>query len=172
MLRKVIVIAALCLLPVVARAQSAHGPFELELGGSGSNGPNFNGFDAAIDGSFGYFFTDVFEVSLKQTAAYNDIGGVGWNASTRVGLDANIPLGDSGQFMPYVGANIGYAYGHPFHDTFEAAPEAGLKMFVNATTFVYVSVEYQFFFDQHTSSAGAAFHNGEFLYGLGLGFRF
>jgi len=171
MLRKSIVIAALCLLPSLAHAQAARGPWELTLGGSGANGPNFNGFAAAVDGSVGYYLSDAFELSLRQNGQYSDTGGVGWNASTRIAADFHLPLGDQGQFVPFVGANIGYAYGHPFHDTFEAAPEAGLKYYANATTFVYVSVEYQFFFDQHSTTPGV-FRNGEFLYGLGVGFRF
>jgi hypothetical protein len=170
MLRKGIVIAALCLLPAMAHAQAAKGPWELELGGSGANGPNFNGFSAAVDGSLGYFFSDAFELRLIQTGAYSDTAGVGWNASTRAAADLNIPLGDQGQIVPFVGLNIGYAYGHPFHDTWEAAPEAGIKFFCNGSTFIYAAVEYQFFFDQHSTTPGV-FRNGEFLYGLGIGFR-
>lgn len=171
MLRKSIVIAVLCLVPAVARAQAAKGPFEFELGGSGANGTNFNGFTAAGDGSVGYFFTDVLEGTVRQSIAYSDTGGVGWDASTRVGIDLNFPLGDQGQIVPFIGGNLGYDYGHPFHDTWEAAPEGGLKLFVNGTTFLYATIEYQFHFDQHTA-AGEAFSNGQFNYGFGLGFRF
>jgi outer membrane protein W len=80
-------------------------------------------------------------------------------------------LGDQNQFVPYVGANIGYVYGKGVRDTWEAAPEAGIKCFVNTSTFIYVSAEYQFFFNQN-SVAGTAFRNGQFIYGLGIGFRF
>src|SRR5436305_8962325 len=75
MLRNGILLAALCLMPVVAYGQAAHGPFELELGGSGANGPNFNGFTAAVDGSLGYYISDVVELSLRQSVAYSDIAG-------------------------------------------------------------------------------------------------
>jgi outer membrane protein W len=170
MLRKGIVIAALCLLPAVAHAQTARGPFELTLGGSGANGPNFNGFTAAIDGSIGYYFNDNLEFSARQSAAYSDVAGRSWDASTRLALDFHVPLGDQGQFVPYIGANIGYVYGDAVHDTFEAAPEAGLKYYVNASTFVFVSIEYQFFFDKHSTTS--AFSDGQFIYGLGIGFRF
>jgi outer membrane protein W len=172
MWRTGIVLAALCFIPAVAHAQMGHGPFELEIGGDGNNGPNFNGFTAAGDASIGYFLTDNFELALRQTAAYTDIGGgVGWDASTDVAADFNLPLGDQNQFVPYVGANIGYVYGKGVRDTWEAAPEAGLKLFVNNSTFIYVSAEYQFFFNQN-STASSAFRNGQFIYGLGIGFRF
>jgi hypothetical protein len=170
MLRKGIVIAALCLMPALAHAQSAKGPFELELGGTGANGPNFNGFTASVNGSVGFYFTDVIELSLRQTAGYSDIAGVAWNGSTRLAIDANIPLGDQGQITPYIGANIGYAYGSPYHDSWEAAPEAGIKFYVTGSAFIYFSVEYQFLFNQHSSAAGAL-SKGEFLYGLGIGVR-
>ena len=166
MLRKGIVIAALCLMPAMAHAQAAHGPWELTLGGSGNNGPNFNGFTAAANGSLGVFFTDALELSLRQSLAYSDLAGVGWNASTRIAADYHVPITDA--FVVYGGANLGYVYGKGVRDTWEAAPEAGIKYFVNGTTFIYVSAEYEFFFKQ----GAGAFRNGQFLYGLGIGFRF
>lgn len=173
MLRTGIVTAAicLCLLPAIARAQAAHGPFELTLGASANNGPDFNGFTGAADGSIGYFFTDALEVGLRQTVAYSDLNGAnGWDASTVIALDFHLPITDS--LLPFVGANIGYVYGdNGIRDTWEAAPEGGIKFFVNGTTFIYVSAEYQFFFNQN-SNAGAAFRNGQFIYGCGIGFRF
>jgi opacity protein-like surface antigen len=172
MLRTGIVCAvlSLCLLPAIASAQAAHGPFEVTVSGAANNGPNFNGVTGALDGSIGYFFADALEVSLRQSVAYNDIGGVGWDASTRAALDFHVPILD--WVLPYAGANIGYVYGdNGIRDTFEAAPEAGLKLFVNGTTFIYVSAEYQFFFNQN-SNVNNVFKNGQFIYGLGIGFRF
>ena len=44
----------------------------------------------------------------------------------------------------FVGGNIGYSYGtNGVHDTWEVAPEAGVKWFLNSTTFVYFRVEYE-----------------------------
>ena len=73
--------------------------------------------------------------------------------------------------MPYIGANIGYAYGDQVNDTFLAGPEGGVKYFVNNTTFIFLSVEYQFFFDEGDDIEGA-FSDGQFVYGLGIGFKF
>lgn len=169
MLRRGLVFAALLFVPAIANAQAAHGPFELTLGGSAANGPNFNGFTAAADASIGYFISDMVELSLRQDVAYSDLAVTGWDASTRGAVDLHVPITD--QLVPYVGVNIGYAYGNAIRNTWEAAPEAGIKCFVNGTTFIYASVEYQFFFNSNTT-AGSAIHNGQFLYGLGIGFRF
>jgi outer membrane protein W len=165
------VVAALALLPAVAaRAQFQQGDWELTLGGSGSNGPDFNGTTFAVNGSIGYFLTKELEFGVRQSVGYSDIGtggGSSWNASTRVAIDYHFDLG---RWQPYVGGNIGYVYGDNVSDTWEAAPEAGVKFFVNSTTFIQFSAEYQFFFDQG-SDASTAFSDGQFVYGLNIGFR-
>jgi hypothetical protein len=51
------------------------------------------------------------------------------------------------------------------------SPEAGLKWFVNNTTFIFAQIEYQIFLDRHSSSS-VNFSDGVFVYGLGIGFRF
>jgi hypothetical protein len=170
MLRKWMVVAALMVLPAsVAQAQFQAGDYELTLSGQGSNGPDFNGTQFSVDGTLGYFLTKEFELALRQTVSYSDFsGGDGsaWSGSTRVGAYYNIDLG---RIVPYVGANIGYVYGD-INDTFAAGPEGGVKFFVNSTTFVKLGVEYQFFFDQD-DDASDAFSDGQFIYSLGIGFR-
>lgn len=170
MLRNGLVIAALCLLPAVASAQ-VRGPWELELSGSGVNGNKFNGFQGALNLEIGYFFTDNFEVNFRQSLTYTDIGGKNLNGSSRVGVDFNLPLGDQNQWVPYGGFNIGWVYGDSVRDTGELAPEIGLKFFANSSTFIFIQAEYQFFF-KSSSGINNGFKNGEFVYTLGLGFRF
>jgi outer membrane protein W len=171
MLRKLLVVAALGMLPVLANAQFQAGDKELTLGGSGNNGPDFNGTTFAVNGGFGYFLTKELELGVRQSVGYSDLGnggdGSSWVASTRVALDYHFDLN---RWQPYVGANIGYVYGDGVNDTFEAAPEAGIKFFVNSTTFIQLGVEYQFFFDKG-SDASEAFSDGQFVYGLNIGFR-
>ncbi|HSU69467.1 MAG TPA: hypothetical protein VLJ39_21455 [Tepidisphaeraceae bacterium] len=170
MLRKGIVVAALLLLPAFASAQ-VRGPWEVTLAASGVNGNKFNGFQASAGGSLGYFFNDNFEVAVRQTLQYSDIGGVSLNASTALAADFHLPLGDQNQFLPFIGANIGYVYGKHIRDTWEAAPEAGLKWFVSQDVFIEGLVEYQFFF-KNSNSVSGGFNNGQWLYTLGVGFRF
>lgn len=168
MLRKLMVVAALALLPAAAaNAQFQAGDWELTLGGSGQNGPDFDGTTFNVNGSIGYFYTKNLEIAVRQGVGYTDIGvdGSNWTGSTRVALDWHFDLG---RWQPYVGGNIGYVYGEV--DTWAAAPEAGVKFFVNSTTFIQLGVEYQFFFDD-ADDADDAFSDGQFVYGLNIGFR-
>jgi len=172
MLRKLLVVAAVALLPAMAaNAQFQAGDYELTLGGSGAHGPDLDGTTFNVNASLGYFLTNQLEVSVRQGVGYSDIGGGGdgsaWTAATRLALDYHF---DMGKWQPYIGANIGYVYGDGVNDTWEAAPEAGIKWFVNSTTFIQLGVEYQFFFDQN-DDASEAFSDGQFVYGLNIGFR-
>jgi len=173
MLRKLLLAAALMILPAsAAQAQFQQGDWELTLGGTGSNGPDFNGTSFAMQGNLGYFLSKELEVSLRQSIGYSDLtsqsgDGSAWVGSTRIALDYHF---DFGRFQPYIGAQIGYVYGDGVKDSFQGGPEGGIKFFVNSTTFIQFSVEYQFFFDQD-SDASAAFSDGQFIYGLNIGFR-
>lgn len=181
MLRKAhaLVLGALGMLmtvPAVTQAAPPERPFEVTLGAGASHGPDINGFTGSVNGSIGYYFTDSLEISARQSLTYTDVGATGaggsaWNGSTRIAFDFHIPLGDKGQFQPFIGGNIGYVYGESVSDTWEAAPEAGIKIYVTPSTFIYVLCEYQFFFDKN-SDASAAFSDGQFLYSAGIGFRF
>ena len=168
MLRKLMVVAALALLPAAAaQAQFQAGDWALTLSGQGSHGPDLDGTAFGVNADIGYFFTKELEVSLRQTIGYSDlVQGTAWNGSTRLAVDYNW---DMGRWVPYIGANIGYVYGD-VNDTWIAGPEAGVKFFVNSTTFIQLGVEYQFFFDQG-DDASEAFSDGQFLYSLGIGFR-
>jgi hypothetical protein len=172
MLRKGLVLAALCLLPAAAASAQVRGPWEVTLSGTAINTSRFNGFEAGANGSVGYFFGDSIEVSVRQSVNYADIGTpVQLSASTRLAADFHLPLGDQNQFLPFAGANIGYVYGKGVRDTWEAAPELGLKWFVGPDVFLLAEVEYQFFF-RSGGGVNNGFKNGQFVYTLGVGFRF
>jgi hypothetical protein len=169
MLRKLMVVAALALLPAMAaHAQFQAGDYELSLSGSGANGPDFDGTHFSAAGNLGYFLSKELEVGVRQSFGYADDQGPGsqWFGTTRFALDYHFDLG---RVQPYIGGNIGYQYGD-IHNTFEAAPEAGVKFFVNSTTFIQLGVEYQFFFDKDSDTT-SAISDGQFVYGLGIGFR-
>src|SRR5438128_1286258 len=89
---------ALLLIPAMARAEFHQRDWELTLSGSGSNGPDFNGTTLGAAGSLGYFLTDQFEVSLRQSLTFTDIGVSGGNldGSTRIAVDFNFDLGRVG----------------------------------------------------------------------------
>jgi len=169
MLRKGIVVAALLLLPTLSYGYFEEGDKEITLSGSASNSADFDGVFIGANGSLGYFVTDNLELGVRQSLQYTDVGfDSALNGSTRVAADFHFDLE---AWQPFVGANFGYVYGDAVNDTFEAAPEAGIKFFVNSTTFIFAQVEYQFFFDQ-ADEADNAFEDGQFLWSLGIGFRF
>ena len=70
-----------------------------------------------------------------------------------------------------VPSNLGYIYGKPYRDTWEMAPEGGIKWFVGPDAFIFAMVEYQFFF-RSGSQINNGFQNGQFVYSAGIGFRF
>ena len=169
MLRKGIVIAALLMLPTLSYGYFEEGDKEVTLSGSASNSPDFDGVFIGANGSLGYFVTDNLMLGVRQSLTYTDVGvDSALNGSTRIVGDFHFDLE---AWQPFVGANFGYVYGDAVNDTFEAAPEAGVKWFVNSTTFIFAMVEYQFFFDS-AEEADNSFEDGQFLWSLGIGFRF
>jgi outer membrane protein W len=180
MLRKlfalpVLGLAAVAALPSAAQAQEYGfdaGSWELTLAGQGSNDRDFESTSFGVNGSLGYFLTDNFEVALRQMLTYTDAVGAGadgsaWNGQTVVALDYHFDLG---RWQPFIGANIGYAYGDSTTDTFIAGPEAGVKYFVTQSAFIQLMAQYEFFFDEDDVDS-EAFSNGAFFYSLGIGLK-
>jgi hypothetical protein len=169
MLRKLfgasLVVAAMALMPSFARADFHAGNWELTLGGSGSSNKGITEGSFQANVGLGYFVTKDIEVAFRQSVGYSDFNqGTTVTANSRVAADYHFDLGN---FKPFVGGNIGYFYGGSgVSDTWEVAPEAGVKYFLNSTTFAYGLIEYEIFF-RHGN--GAAFDKGSFVYTLGLG---
>ncbi len=101
--------------------------------------------------------------------------GEGWTGVSVGAVDYHIDLG---RFQPFVGAFMGYSYTN--QDQFQinpdgsetklhssswiAGPEAGLKYFVNGTTFVFGRTGYSYWFEDNNLSY--------FTVDFGIGFRF
>lgn len=165
MLRKLIVLAVVAMLPAVAHAAFKSGDWDLAGSASAAHGPDFNGLTANADVSLGYLLSDQLELGVRQGIGYTDIAvpGSAWTGSTDVFVDLNFNLGDRGEFVPFVGGNIGYVYGDGINDTWAYGPEAGLKYFLNSTTYVGLMVQYQVFCDT------GDFSDGQFVYTVALG---
>jgi len=170
MVLSVLAVAAVALAPRSTYAYFEEGDKEITLSGSAANGSDFDGVSAGVNASLGYFMTDNLELSIRQTLTYTDVAPVdsAIAGSTRVALDFHFDLE---ALQPFVGGNFGYVYGDIVNDTWEAAPEGGVKWFVNSTTFIFAMVEYQFFFDS-ADNADNGFDNGQFVYTLGIGLKF
>ena len=162
MLRKLYLVPVLALLalPALAQAQFEAGNWEMKLSGSGSNDQDFRTADISVNLSLGYFTTKELELGVRQGLVWAD-GGSAWAGDTRVFADYHFDLD---RWQPYIGANLGYQYGDNVSDGWIAGPEAGVKYFVNATTFIDANVAYEFNLDE-------GLDNGAFFYGLGIGFK-
>src|SRR5688572_26395618 len=168
MLRKLslpAVAVGLLLITAQARAQFQAGDWSLSLGGTGTNGQDFDSASFNLSGDIGYFFTNQLEIGLRQSIGYTDLsddGGNFWVGSTAVALDYHF---DMGRWQPYVGGVLGFAYGD-LADTGFGGPEGGVKYFVNSTTYIEGRVAYQWFFDSDDD-----LDDGQFVYALNIGFR-
>jgi len=113
-------------------------------------------------------------LGVRQSITYNESPSAFtedfWSGSTRVFADLEIALGP---VAPFIGANIGYVYGDLIDDQFIAGPEAGIKIYVgdDRDTFIFVRAEYQFFFED-SDEVEDVFEDGQWVYALGVGFRF
>jgi len=168
--RVAVAVAVLGLLvPAASLAQGFNqGDKEILLNGAGVSDRDFDSTLFSIEGSFGYFLTKNIEASIRQDLSFSTVEHTGssWMGTTRGALDYNFDLG---RFWPFVGGSIGYIYGDDVTNTWEAGLEGGLKFFVNNTTFVLGMVEYQWFL--HSSDTGSEFDDGQFVYVIGIGFR-
>ncbi len=168
--RVVVAIGALCLiLPAATFAQGfSQGDKEVLLNGAGVSDKDFDSTTFSVTGSLGYFATKNIEAAFRQSFAFANVenGGSSWNAASRGALDYHFDLG---RWWPFIGGNIGYIYGHHVHDTWEGGVEGGLKFFVNSTTFILGMAEYEWFFDSDDDSG---FSDAQWVYTVGLGFRF
>ncbi len=158
------------LLPGAVFAQGfTQGDKTLTLSGGGASDNEFVDNDFSFEGTISYFLTDGLELAFRQGLARNDVAGGDdeWSAASRVAVDYNFDLG---RVWPFVGVSLGYIYGDGVADTWVAGPEAGVRVFVNDTTFILGAIEYEFFFDD-SEDAEDKFDDGRFVYILGIGFR-
>ena len=145
------------------------GDWEVSASGSGSNDDSFDNGSGGLVGTVGYYPTDALEIGVRQSISYVDLGGAhSWDGHSRIFTDLHLT---ETMARPYVGVNVGYVYGQSTHETFEAAPEAGIKIYLREKAFLEFHVEYQFFLDED-KTVGATFDNGQFVYALGFGLNF
>lgn len=151
-------IGAALALPVASFAQPAAQDWEVILGGNGAADHDFDNGSAGASLSLGYFLNDNFEIGARQS--FGGIGNSGWTGATRAFADYNFHLD---KLVPFIGANIGYAYQHKGTDSWNFAPEAGLKYYVQSKAFLFGMTEYQMPF------RGKTFKDGAWIFSLGIG---
>lgn len=169
----VLVVSSLVSLPAITHAEEIPaefntGDWEFILGGSGSSDKDFDATALSLEANVGYFFTDHVELIIRQGIAVADLTDESsWSGSTRLGLDYNFNVNN---LKPFLGVNIGYLYGDDVEETFIAGPEAGIKYFLNTTTFINVQAEYQFLFE-NADEADDQFDDGRYVYTIGMGIK-
>jgi hypothetical protein len=163
MLRKLFAVALVSLLayPALTLAQFKPGDVELTLNGSGTNSKDFESGSFNVGAGLGYFLTNNFEIAVRQTVAWAHVTDSDTAFRTSGAIDFHF---DFDRFQPFIGANIGYIYGDAPEETGVAGAEGGIKYFLNSTTFIYASIDYDF-------SIKEGFDEAAFFYALGLGVK-
>jgi hypothetical protein len=123
MLRKlylVVPVLAILALPALSQAQFEAGNWttEISANGTATSGGSFDSFDASWPAQPGYFLTKELQIGLRNNVVWSD-GGSLRNGSIAAFADYHF---DMDRWQPYVGANIGYAYGDAIEDAWIAGP--------------------------------------------------
>jgi hypothetical protein len=176
MKKLVIACIAAMAMPVSALAQNdakvgpSEGKWEITLSGTGTSNNDFDNHSLGASGSAGQYVTDNILVGLRQSINFADIEGGDdqTNFATRLFGDY---VFDLDRWRPFIGASFGGIYGENVNDTFAAGPEAGVKYYADQNTFVYAQAEYQFTF-KDADDADEAADDGQYFYGVGVGFNF
>lgn len=139
------------------------GNWESTLTGSGQSDDDFDNSNFGLTGSVGYYFTKNFIVTFKQGAQIDEV-----NDSTLVNGRSVLQAAyqwDFAKWQPYLGINAGGIYGAGIEDEAIVGPEAGIKYFVNESTFIFGSIAYEVPVDE-------CCHDGTVPYAIGIGFDF
>jgi hypothetical protein len=139
------------------------GTREATLTGSGLSDDDFDNSDFGVTGSYGYYFSKNLLMTFKQGL---QLGSE--NDSTIV--DGRSVLQgayqwDFDKWQPYLGMNVGGIYGAGVNDEVIFGPEAGIKYFVNESTFLFGNIAYEMPIDE-------CCNDGIVPYSVGIGFDF
>jgi hypothetical protein len=163
---KVLSLAAALLSTLAVNAQPAAQDWEVTLGGGGQFQSDFKGSSRSGPGGslgaqlgLGYYLNDNMEVAVRQ--ALNYVSNGTWAGATRAAIDYNFLMD---KFVPFVGAELGYAYGNKgINDSWGFGPEAGVKYYIQSKAFIFGMAEYQMPFH------GKTFKEGTWNLTLGIG---
>ncbi|MEX2671190.1 MAG: outer membrane beta-barrel protein [Phycisphaeraceae bacterium] len=158
--------------PALAQAPGAFGPregdWEMTLSGFGSSDRDLDTGGFAITGSLGHYVSRELMVGVRQDL--NWLGGQDtaddYQAATRAVAQYHF---DHGEWRPFIGANVGYKYGRARDDSGTLGPEAGVKWYLQETTFLYGRAGYDIEFRNRDDIDGS---RGSWAYALGIGFNF
>jgi hypothetical protein len=148
-------------------AQPQAGDWEFTLGGSGDSDQDFDRGGAGVNGSFGYFYNENFELAIRQSINFDGRSNDDeWSGSTRLAADWHFLLG---KFVPFIGANVGLTYTED-DSAWGIGPELGFKYYVHERTFIFAMGEYRWYFDELDDLEDNA-DDGSFAFTVGVGFN-
>jgi hypothetical protein len=141
---------------------------EITFSGNGESDRKFNNGSLSFEGSYGWYTTDRWLLSLRQ--AINNIGNSrNWSGSTLLAADYHF---FNGPWRPFVGANAGFRYGgKSVGDDFAVGLQTGVKYYVSGGAFLFGRAEYSHTFDR-VSDLDDAWERGRWGYAFGMGLNF
>jgi hypothetical protein len=150
--------------PYTPEVGPRQGDWETFVGGSGTSTSKFKDNTAGAVGSIGYYALKWLPISLRQSfaATFGDKVNNRFSYSTTGAIDLQAPLG---RFQPFIGGFGGYSYGH--QSSWLGGGEAGIKYFVNESTFLEGLFQYGWLSDKNMD-----WDNGVGFYTIGAGFNF
>lgn len=176
-------VLALLAVPAISSAAFETGDFDMQLSASGAAPKSMQYGQAGARVGLGYFLTKEVEIGVRQEVSWretpksNDFAvyqrqdngtftrvktkSQAWGGSSAASMDYHFDLG---AWQPFVGGMVGYSYQQQQRGSAFVAPEVGVKYFVNSTTYVFASVEY----DYNLSHPNTSIFSGL----AGVGFRF
>lgn len=150
--------------PYTAEWGPRQGDWEATLGGVGASTNEFDDSTFGVGGGVQYYALKWLPLGARGT--FNTLFGEDvedrFNYSAKAAIDFQAPLG---RFQPFVGFSGGYAWGDGIEDDYVYGPEAGVKFFVNESTFVYGLLEYEIVGDGDFDEG-----NARYSFGFGLDF--
>jgi hypothetical protein len=167
-----------CLVPTV-RAQMmpvdvvpdlTPGIHEFTIGGGGVANKALDNSLGGLSFSIGRYNSSTFETVIRQTVNYSNpnTSHSVWNGSTRLAFDQHFGVG---RVRPYLGVNLGGVYGEGVSDAWAAGFEGGIKIAVQARTFLFVQADYAWL-SNDSDDIDDAFESGQFSWNIGIGFHF
>ena len=148
-------------------AQPQAGDWEFTLGGGGASDQDFESNSMGINGSIGYFYSPNFEIALRQSVNFQGVtSDEEWFGSTMFAADWHFST--NSKFVPFIGLTTGASYTED-DISWSIGPEIGFKYYVHERTFIFLSGEYRWFFDELESLDDNA-DDGSFAFLIGVGF--
>jgi hypothetical protein len=153
------------------QAQPQEGNSELQLNADLFAPQGSSDLSASVAASYGMFITDELEVGIRQgyTGIFPSQASSLWIATTTPFIDYHFRgLSDGDTVLPYIGVFLGAVW-NDRDITGTLGPNAGVKLFVNNTTFVNFNYRYEWFFDKFRT-VGRERTDGNHVGQVGIGF--